>query len=62
MTCGPKYQNKYRNKNKYFKFWQKKQPIFAPEAYLGLVMLTNWLRRTGCPYDRASTYYMMIEA
>ena len=40
----------------------KKQPIFAPEAHLGLVMLTNWLRRAGCPYDRASTYFMMIEA
>ena len=25
-------------------------------------MLTNWLRRAGCPHDRASTYYMMIEA
>ena len=25
-------------------------------------MLTNWLRPAGCPHDRASTYFMMIEA
>ena len=29
---------------------------------MGLLILTNCLRRAGCPYDRASTNFMMIEA
>ena len=36
--------------------------IFSLKAHFGLLTLTNCLRRAGCPYDRASTYYMMIEA